>query len=167
MEEPIKSIDELKNSLEDITKTHLRFYKSRGGKSLQIIESLVEMANNREDKSEEFKVLYVTCGSDSGKLEVIKEALKILSEQNIQIVTLNLKEEPIFLKEEPSLRGDLIRFSCTGTIPFTRIRPYEELGRIPERNQQDFFKQLNRKIPIQGKSSKKGKNNQLGSNFHK
>lgn len=179
MEEPIKQLmdklDEISNTCGSLLRLKNKvIYGGRvNSKTFQILEHIIELSNIRENKAERFKVAII--GTIGGDISKYSEIFRILTERNIGVEIFSFPTQEFSMGKFDTFTGTPSEVygldfgegssitSLTSTPPL-RFLSREMYDFEPI---QELFKNQDKVIPIKGKSSKKGKNNQFGSKFHK
>lgn len=169
MEEPFKESVEL----EEISEQHrdLVTVATIGGRSksknLLLISQVLSSAQKQKLEKPDEPYRVVICSSGDVGISRFKEVRRIFEENNIEVVILNIAE--LSMSKVEGSEAYINEFEDIFSMPreVIKISPIEA-NSLPYDIIKDTIKYQDRKIPIQGRSSKKGKNNQqFGSKFHK
>lgn len=160
MEEPTK---QLRENLEKISKTCSDIISPKSivmncgrmpqkTSTLNMLNNILRMQRDLEDSGVKEPLKIVLASPNSGSIIHWDYITQILKSLDIKVELINV--------------GNL---SVSPTINFRELqRPYLEPLIVTNPYQREIFILTPEKhIPIKGKSSKKGKNNQYGSKFHK
>lgn len=146
------------------------------GRVLEIIQAIKHLSENLSEQIQEPRVLILGMNKS---VELSKHHLlfiEALKEANVDIVFMSNSIGSIGKIEIFKEKSIKLNHSFEGSISGRHIPDIEMMLRnfrqeedlIPDLVMKENFKYHDRKIPIKGRSSKKGKSNpQCGSNFHR